>query len=271
MKSVNLLGKREMSWIGTFPLVQLLAMWLVAFFARVLSTSFLPRHVGFIMDGNRTFAKRRHWETKEGHSAGFDAMASVLETCYKSGVKTATVFGLSLENFKRPQKELNSLMDLAKWKMEQVISNGELCEKYGVRIKVLGDMSYLRDDVVQVFKKTEEMTKNNKNAVLNVCWAYTSRHDMAMGIRNAAKENSPNLKLSTNDDPPLDLVVRTSGVRRLSDFLLWETTSGNCTIEMIDTLWPEFTAINMLWILFKWSYNNKNGYGKNNKIKNSIK
>lgn len=256
-----------MSWIATFPLIQLCAMWLVTFLARVLSTSSLPRHVAFIMDGNRTYAKRRHWESKEGHSAGFDAMASVLETCYKSGVKTATVFGFSLENFKRPQKELNSLMELAKWKMEQVISNGDLCEKYGVRIKILGDMSYLRDDVVEVFKKTEEMTKHNKEAVLNVCWAYTSRHDITMGIRKAASENSPHLKLSTDDDPPLDLVVRTSGVKRLSDFLLWETTSPNCTIEMIDTLWPEFTGFHMLWILFKWSYNNRNNNNNSKSIK----
>lgn len=243
-----------MSWLGTFPLVQLVGAWLVAFVARVLASGPVPRHVGFIMDGNRTFAKRRHWETKEGHAAGFDAMASVLETCYSAGVTTATVFAFSLENFKRPPQELHSLMELAKWKMEQVVANGELCQKYGVRIRVLGDMSKVREDVVEVFHRAEEMTKTNKRATLNVCWAYTARNDMTVAVREAARQGSAAIQLSTAEDPPLELILRTSGVRRLSDFLLWEATAGGCAVEMVNTLWPELNAWQMLWVLFKWSY-----------------
>lgn len=234
-----------------------------------LKTGPVPQHIGFIMDGNRTYAKSKNIELKEGHSAGFESMASVLEVCYDCGVECASVFAFSIENFKRPSYEIKWLMELAKSKFKQVVAHGELCEKYGVKIKILGDLDLIPDDVKEVFLQAEEITKNNKRAVLNVCWCYTSRDDITQSIKKTIEQfNDPNIGLDsskiteenitnnlyTGQSPPLELIVRTSGVYRLSDFMLWEAIGKGCSIEIMEVLWPQLNALRMVWLLIKWSF-----------------
>lgn len=247
-------------WITSFPPAVLFLRLVFLLVCRMMSAGRVPRHVGFVMDGNRTYARRRRQQQQEGHAQGFEAMQTVLETCYLAGVSTATVYGFSIENFKRPAPELHALMALAKTKMAQVTAKGELCERHGIRVRVLGDMSLLDADVVRAFREAEDTTRHNTRATLNVCWAYTARDDITKAIRRAAASGSGSsapLALSTSDDPPLDLLVRTSGQRRLSDFLLWEATQGDTTIELLDVLWPQFTPWHMLWVLFRWGYGHR--------------
>lgn len=256
-------------WLSQFPLTQHLLEFGKKQVCNALKTGPIPQHIGFIMDGNRTYAKSKHIELKEGHSAGFDSMARVLEVCYDCGVKCATVFAFSIENFKRPSYEIKWLMELAKSKFRQVVANGELCEKYGVRIKILGDLDLIPDDVKEVFLKAEEITKDNKRVVLNVCWCYTSRDDMTKSIKKTIEQfNDPLNELDIQDineeiitrnlytgkSPPLDLLIRTSGVYRLSDFMLWEAIEKRCSIEILEILWPQLDALHMVWELTKWSF-----------------
>ncbi|CDR42398.1 CYFA0S09e02718g1_1 [Cyberlindnera fabianii] len=257
-----------LDWISQLPGSQMVMSTTKSVVGRILQTGPVPQHIGFVMDGNRRFARQRNIELKEGHSAGFESMARVLEMCYECGVKSATVFAFSIENFKRSRHEVDWLMELAKGRFQQLTESGEMAEKYGVRIKVLGDTSLLPKDVQVSLREAEDITKNNTRATLNVCFPYTSRHEMAHAMRTIVKSTTKGTIqlddintqlvdecLYTGGQPPVDLLVRTSGVSRLSDFLLWQVSSKGCMIEFVDTLWPELTVVHILWILIKFSFN----------------
>jgi ditrans,polycis-polyprenyl diphosphate synthase len=121
----------------------------------------VPQHVAFVMDGNRRFARKNHIETVEGHNMGFEALAKILEVCYKSGVKVVTVYAFSIENFKRPLHEVNALMEIAKIKLMQLCQHGDLLERYGASLRILGERDMVRPDVLEVIDEAVEMTKHN--------------------------------------------------------------------------------------------------------------
>lgn len=234
-------------------------------FSRTLSVSnCVPRHIGFIMDGNRRFAKKHAMETKEGHEAGFQSMSKILGLCYEAGVNTATVFAFSIENFKRSAYEVNALMNLARDRIRRISENGELAQKYGVRVRVIGDISLLDKDLLNDIRHTMEMTKNNTRATLNICMPYTGREEIYHSMKTVLGSNEFHSKNITEDTiesylytanlPPLDLLIRTSGVTRLSDFLLWQTCNNDVVVEFIDCLWPEFGPLRMAWILLKFAF-----------------
>jgi len=253
----------------------------------------IPQHVAFVMDGNRRFARKNHIETVEGHNMGFEALAKVLEVCYKSGVKVVTVYAFSIENFKRPLLEVNALMEIAKIKLMQLCQHGDLMERYGASLRVLGQRDLVRLDVLEVIDEAVEMTKHNDRAILNVCFPYTSRHEIATSIQkvvslssSSATANPPSPSLSDSSSssdktatpgisdyetitqqtltdhmftagcPPLDLLIRTSGVRRLSDFMLWQCHQ-NTEVVFIDCLWPQFDIWKFLPILIDWGMKRK--------------
>lgn len=268
-------------WISTFPGFKQLLITGKTMLGRIVLTGPVPQHVGIIMDGNRRYAKTHKIEIKEGHSLGFDTMASILELLYELGVKSATVYAFSIENFKRLLYEVKWLMDLAKSKFTQINQHGLLCKEYGVKIRILGNKKLLPKDVLEILEQTEEITKDNTRAVLNVCFPYTSRDEMTHLIQEVvdrSKEGNIEIDESTIDEhlytrevPPLDLLVRTSGTYRLSDFLLWQTVSPDCAVVFVDKLWPAFSPWDMFKILINWSFNkymygNPNGYGISNKL-----
>ncbi|OBA22946.1 Di-trans-poly-cis-decaprenylcistransferase [Metschnikowia bicuspidata var. bicuspidata NRRL YB-4993] len=253
-------------WISTFPGYSQLMRKIKCTIGGVCKTGPVPRHVGVIMDGNRRYAKTNKIEMKEGHNLGFDSMASILELLYESGVACATVYAFSIENFKRLRYEVEWLMNLAKSKLYQMSQHGELCDQYGIRIKILGNVSLLPADVQKILQDTQKMTAHNTRAVLNVCFPYTSRDEIAHSIRGVVKasmedpemiidEHTMENYLYTADAPPLDLLIRTSGTSRLSDFLLWQSVPSTCAIVFSDRLWPEFLPWDMTKILLSWSFN----------------
>lgn len=252
-----------MDWLTTFPGFNYTQDLVKQFLARIIITGPVPKHVGFVMDGNRRFAKKHKIELKEGHNAGFESMAKILEICYECGVESCTVYAFSIENFKRNKFEVDWLMELAKLRFTQIVQQGELCEKFGIKIKVLGDKALLPNDVLKVMNKAEEMTRDNKRAILNVCFPYTSRNEITNSIKSIISSNLPSDQINeqliednlyTKDQAPLDLLIRTSGVTRLSDFLLWQVVSKGVEIELVDTLWPDLTPLHILWILIKFSF-----------------
>lgn len=113
------------------------------------------------MDGNRRYARSHKIETVEGHHLGFEALARVLEICYKCGVKVVTVYAFSLENFHRPKYEVDGLMQLAKVKLEQLIQHGELLDRYGASVKVLGRLDLIPPDVLEVVERAVAATSHN--------------------------------------------------------------------------------------------------------------
>ncbi|EXJ81873.1 undecaprenyl diphosphate synthase [Capronia coronata CBS 617.96] len=337
----------------------------------------VPKHVAFVMDGNRRFAKRHRIETVEGHNLGFEALAKILEVCYKSGVTHVTIYAFSIENFKRSKYEVDALMDMAKIKLKQLVEHGDLLDRYGASIRILGQRELIKPDVLEVVDQAVSMTSGNNNCVLNVCFPYTSREEITSAIRETVEEFShpipaegadkertstfkeeriahtirsqqfsqhtnsdaaytqapglrspsssttslssysqdaserdtssvststtlhpdgysdtaspfpeptsgvtqtspskgsqghqqnstyPSPELITPDtlsahmytagDPPVDLLVRTSGVSRLSDFMLWQCHQDT-QIVFLDVLWPDFDLWSFLPVLWEWQW-----------------
>lgn len=249
---------------STIPGYSVALEWVKNLFSRTIkSSNCVPKHIGFVMDGNRRYARKNEIEIKEGHEAGFSSLSQVLELCYEAGVDAATVFAFSIENFRRTPSEVDHLMRLAREKIRQIAQHGEIAEKYGVRIRVIGDVSRLHKSVYDDIVATTELTKSNTRATLNICFPYTSREEMLHSIKDVIaggkksgeiNEASIERSLYTGDDPPLDLLIRTSGVTRLSDFLLWQVSERGVVIELFDCLWPEFGPMKMAWALLKFAF-----------------
>jgi len=243
-------------------LLLILLTWLFGYAQRgaahlllsVLAAGPIPRHIAFVMDGNRRYARREHLDIGVGHSDGFLALRRVLEICMRLDIRCVTVYAFSIENFKRSPTEVDTLMDLAKTKLAELCENGDLLEQYGIRLNVLGKVSLFPEDVQAVVRRAEELTKRNSTAILNLCMPYTSRDEMASAMHAAVAETlaagdpiesiteasiAAHLMTSIASSPPLDVLVRTSGVRRLSDFLLWQCCEDT-QIQFVDTFWPDF-------------------------------
>lgn len=148
----------------------------------------VPRHVAFVMDGNRRYARTHRIETVEGHNLGFEALARILEVCYKSGVHTVTIYAFSIENFKRSKHEVDALMDMAKIKLTQLSQHGDLLDRYGASIRILGQRNLIKPDVLEAMDRACRMTEHNHKTVLNVCFPYTSRDEITTAMRRTVQE-----------------------------------------------------------------------------------
>lgn len=373
-------------WFLSLPPVEYLLQHVRELLIGSLKCGPIPNHIAFVMDGNRRWARDHKLETVEGHNMGFEALARVLEVCYKSGVKYVTIYAFSIENFKRSKYEVDGLMDMAKTRLVQMSQHGELFDRYGASVRVLGDRSLVRADVLEQVDRAVDMTRENDRAVLNVCFPYTGREEITHSIRETVKEYSvpperpkekrafsesqiqrhlrtrqlasvaeegeqqyltppnttgglsnasdadsteaseqedldsssvlqpassqtsncasPTLKPTTPlspdssswrlksaassshlpdpetittdtltkntyiDAPPPELLIRTSGVNRLSDFMLWqchETTE----IKFLDCMWPEFDLWHFLPVLVEWQWRQRHKQRQEGRVEGS--
>ncbi|PWY87358.1 Undecaprenyl diphosphate synthase [Aspergillus sclerotioniger CBS 115572] len=156
----------------------------------------VPQHVAFVMDGNRRFARTHGIETVEGHNLGFEALARILEVCYKSGVRVVTIYAFSIENFKRSKFEVDALMELARVQLSQMVQHGEILDRYGAKVRVLGRLDLLRPDVLAAVNRAVDMTSGNGNCILNICFPYTSRDEITSAVRETVAEYSQPLPSS---------------------------------------------------------------------------
>ncbi|KAL5532839.1 RER2 [Sanghuangporus sanghuang] len=220
----------------------------------ILAAGPIPRHVAFIMDGNRRYARGKHMETFRGHVDGFQTLRRLLEVCLDLDINCVSVYAFAIENFKRPQDEVQALMNLAKEKLYELCEKGNLLDKHGVRLCVVGRRSLLPPDVLKAVHKAESMTRHNNRAILNLCIPYASSDEMTTAIQTTVRstlENNididsiseksieANLMTTLSGSPPLDILVRTSGVRRLSDYMLWQC-SEDTQIQFVPCYWPDF-------------------------------
>ena len=208
----------------------------------------LPKHIGIIMDGNGRWAKRRRLPRIAGHNAGIDSVREIVEVCGDIGVKVLTLFTFSQENWKRPMMEISALMKLLVTTLNREIR--ELMEK-NVRITCIGDLQDLPGQTQQSMQEALEMTKNNTGPILNLALSYGSRKEITRAVKKIAEdiysgkispeeinESLISNSLQTSGLPDPDLVIRTSGEFRISNFLLWQIAYAE--IYVTKTLWPDF-------------------------------
>ncbi|KAK3912450.1 Dehydrodolichyl diphosphate synthase complex subunit DHDDS [Frankliniella fusca] len=245
-----------MSWISDHRL-----SWAQKLGVRIIGSGHIPKHVAFIMDGNRRFARKHNVQKIEGHSKGFDRLSETLNWCLELGIKEVTVYAFSIENFKRSQEEVDGLMNLARQKFERLLDEKDKLMEHGVHIRVIGNLNLLPLDLRKVMAKAMLMTKENSKAILNIAFAYTGREEILRGVQETADGVSNGIltpaditqdflskTFYSNNSPIPDLLIRTSGEVRLSDFLLWQV-SCSC-IYLTDVLWPDFTVWDFLSAVF---------------------
>ena len=208
----------------------------------------VPRHVAIIMDGNGRWAQARGLPRVAGHRQGAEAARKVLRAAGEAGVECLTLYAFSSENWRRPEAEINDLMGLLRL---YIGSELNALHKEGIRLKILGDHKAFRPDVAKMVDEAVERTAGNNRMTLAIALNYGSRLELAgaaraLAARVAAGELAPaeideaaiDGALDTAGLPPLDLVIRTSGEHRLSNFLLWQAAYAE--LLFVDTLWPDF-------------------------------
>ena len=209
-----------------------------------------PRHVAIIMDGNGRWARMRGRPRLFGHHAGARRVREIVESCSDLGVKYLTIFAFSTENWKRTQAEVSGLMSLFR---RYITREARALRDEGVRVRFIGDRVRLDDKLVALMDELEAMTAGNDRVHLTIALNYGARDEVARATRRLAEdvaagrldpgdvdvETLPRY-LDTHVLPDPDLVIRTSGEARISNFLLWQ--SAYAEYEFIDTLWPDFTA-----------------------------
>lgn len=227
----------SMSWIRDSNLT-----WCQRVAVNVVRSGPIPRHVAFIMDGNRRFANKVNLNSvTDGHVRGFDKLAEALQWCLDLGIDEVTVYAFSIENFKRQQNEVDTLMEMAREKFERLMEEKDRLNERGICIRMVGNWSLLPLDLQKCMANAMLLTKDNSRAILNVAFSYTSRDEMTDSVaaivdgvqRNELRPGdiSDNLIrrcMYTGQSSDPDLLVRTSGESRLSDFLLWQVSVRAC-------------------------------------------
>ncbi len=212
------------------------------------SAPVVPQHIAIIMDGNRRWARNRFMPAALGHAAGARRVREIVQACAEAGVPYLSLFAFSTENWKRPEEEVSSLMGLFRTYLEREVSS---MNENGVRLRVLGDTSRFAEPLQALIRQAETQTAANTRITLLVCANYGGRWDMLQAARawQAAHpqqslqdmtEQSLAPYLSTAGAPEVDLLIRTGGESRVSNFLLWQAAYAE--LFFTDDLWPEFRA-----------------------------
>ena len=209
----------------------------------------IPAHIAIIMDGNGRWARRRGMPRTFGHSQGAKVVEEILEDADHLGVKYLTVYAFSTENWSRPQAEVKALMNLLRRYMKSSLAK---CTKNNVRVRVIGDKSMLDKDLQDAIEDLERNTASNTGIGFQIAINYGSRDEIVRSVRELAKnvrkgliepdeinENMITNNLDTGGIPEPDLLIRTGGEQRISNFLLWQTAYAE--LYFCDTAWPDFS------------------------------
>ncbi|NQV44733.1 MAG: isoprenyl transferase [Rhodospirillales bacterium] len=209
-----------------------------------------PVHVAIIMDGNGRWARARGLPRIEGHRRSAEAVRRTIRAAAEAGISYLTLFGFSSENWKRPLEEISDLMGLLRYYLGKEVAE---LHKNGVRFKVIGDRSRLDPDIVTMIVDAERHTANNTGLTFILALSYGARAELVSAVRSLASdvqqgtlslddidEETVSQHLFTKDIPDPDLLIRTSGERRISNFLLWQLAYAE--FVFMDVLWPDFDA-----------------------------
>jgi undecaprenyl diphosphate synthase len=209
----------------------------------------VPKHIAIILDGNGRWAKKKGMPRNYGHAQGSKNVERICEDAFKLGVKYLTVYAFSTENWKRPQDEVDALMNLLRNYMKTCLKTAE---KNRMRVRVLGDKTALDEDIKSRIEELEEATKHNDGLNFQIALNYGSRDEMVRAMKRMCMDCKDGKVepgeidealfesyLDTHDIPDPDLMIRTSGEQRLSNYLLWQLAYSE--FYFTDVLWPDFT------------------------------
>ncbi|MBE5968054.1 MAG: isoprenyl transferase [Lachnospiraceae bacterium] len=208
----------------------------------------IPNHIAIILDGNGRWAKKRNMPRNYGHTQGSKAVERICEDAYKIGVNYLTVYAFSTENWKRPKEEVDAIMKLLRSYLQ---TSKKTAKKNNMKVRILGDKSGLSEDIIKSINELEEASKDNTGLHLQVAINYGSRDEIIRAVKALSldikkntiaidniDENVMESYLDTKGIPDPDLLIRTSGEKRLSNFLLWQLAYTE--FYFTDVLWPDF-------------------------------
>lgn len=209
-----------------------------------------PRHIAIIMDGNGRWAQQRGKPRSMGHEAGVEALRRTVEAAGDLGLEYLTVYAFSTENWSRPDREVNFLMTLLKLYVKRDVAK---LNREGVKVRMIGARDNLAPDILRLIEDAESLTANNQKLTLNIAFNYGARQEIINAAQMLAQRcldgdlmpeqissNDFETCLYTGGQPDPDLIIRTSGEHRLSNFLLWQ--SAYSELLFLDILWPEFES-----------------------------
>lgn len=230
----------------------------------------LPQHIAIIMDGNGRWAKKRNLPRAAGHLAGVKTVRRIVETSSNIGIKFLTMYAFSTENWKRPKDEVSTIMSLFKIYLKKEIST---FNKNDVRLNVIGNTGDLSDDLQKIIDNALKKTSANKGLTFTLAINYGSRQEITNAVKNIVNdvekgiitrdinENIISRYLYTSDLPDPDLLIRTSGEMRISNFLLWQLSYAE--IWVTDTYWPDFEQTEYIKAILDYQ-NRQRRFGKHN-------
>ena len=223
----------------------------------------LPVHIGIIMDGNGRWAKKRGLPRFAGHKAGADAFKRTVRYCNKIGIKYLTVYAFSTENWKRPQKEVDAIIEL----LRDYLRDAENYKKENVRVRFIGDISVFDEEIRRRIAESEEESEHFTGLQLNIAINYGGKDEVVHAVRRIVQEvenhelhldeideKAVGERLYTKGQPDGDLIIRPSGEFRLSNFMIWQAAYAEYVF--LDVLWPDFTSADLNKAL--WEYAGRN-------------
>jgi|Deesub1362A_J573_1020465.scaffolds.fasta_scaffold00212_5 tritrans,polycis-undecaprenyl-diphosphate synthase [geranylgeranyl-diphosphate specific] len=240
----------------------------------------IPKHLAIIMDGNRRYAKRRGLPVYVGHMMGSRKVEEVLNWCWEIGIRNVTLYAFSTENFRRSEEEKTKLFQLLEKELRRIARDRRI-HRNKVKINVVGKLELLPENVREAIKIAEESTKNYSNFHLNVAVAYGGRQEILDAVREVLKrvergeidpeeiseEHINSFLYGGGDYSKVDLVIRTGGEQRLSNFLPWQ--AANSTAYFCDVYWPQFRKVDLLRAIRTWQWRQRAG-GSNGNIDGGI-
>lgn len=201
----------------------------------------LPNHLAIILDGNGRWAKKRGLPRTMGHRQGVETLVKIVRCCSEIGIKNLTVYAFSTENWNRPEQEVNYLMNLLE---EYFKGLGKKLKNRNIKLKVIGEKTRLSDKLISIINEVQEETKNNTGMIFNIAFNYGSKDEIINAVKNMVNDNVTITKenldnyLYTNESGNVDLLIRTSGEQRISNFLLWQIAYAE--FYFTDVHWPDF-------------------------------
>ncbi len=220
----------------------------------------LPQHIAIIMDGNGRWAKKRKLPRSAGHVAGAKNFKAIARYCNKIGLKYLTVYAFSTENWKRPQDEVNGIMNL----LRDYLKDAENFKDENIRVRFIGNLEPLADDIKALIHKNEEMSKGATGLNLNIAINYGGRDEITNAVKRIVEsgisasdidESVISQNLYTKDMPDPDFIIRPSGEYRLSNYLIWQ--SAYAEFWFSDILWPDFTPKHLDKAIEEYSKRNR--------------
>lgn len=217
-------------------------------------------HIAIIMDGNGRWAKKRFLPVIEGHRKGSKNLRNICEVASKHGVSTLTVYAFSTENWLRPKQEISDLMDLLRYYLKNEI---ETLNKLNIKLEVMGDIKMLSPDIQNLIKVAKSTTKNNTAMTLNIALSYGSKHEITQAVKLIAQKAANNEIEPDNitesylqshfyspNLPDVDILIRTGGEYRLSNFMLWQASYAELFFS--NSMWPDFTEKELVSIIAEY-------------------